>query len=843
MGKKQKIVLPPELPPEIAEDEIEVSDEDLQFVNENQEYAGFVSNLDTKSITRHVTRVADVKEDALESLYERRLRKKSLETEKEGNELEVDRVDALPVKTLDGKLFYRTVPKKSQHSENAMNDKDIGDNEPDGVDKSVVKLTKAEKRTKIKRMRKEAKKQSKEVAEVEEVEETPQTAVLAEVEKELTAEEANERKKYKLAELGTSLLMDPEDNIKSLKEMLQISKDGDHAIAVLGLKSLLAVFKDIIPGYRIRLPTEKELEMVVSKAVKKMRYYESTLLSAYKAYLQRLTALQQQASFQRVAIRCICTLLDAVPHFNFRESLLAVVVQNISSPDDVIRKLCCATIKSLFTNEGKHGGEATVEAVQLIAEYVKAHDCQLHPDSVEVFLSLSFDEDLGRTKMANADAKFKNKKNKKRKNFKESSQLQENDKKKSRQELMSKTRNEVNSDFKAASFTQDVMERRRIQSETLSAVFQTFFRILKHSMQSIAVRSEGISSSSAGASRGHPLLAPCLNGIGKFAHLIDLDFMGDLINYLRKLAGGGSNSDGSSEKFWKQLTVAERLRCCIVAFKVMRNNLDALNIDLQDFFVQLYSIILEYKPGRDQGEILAEALKIMLCDDRQHDMQRSAAFIKRLATFSLCFGSAESMAAMVTVKHLLQKNVKCRNLLENDAGGGSVSGPIAKYQPYASDPNLSGALASVLWELNLLSKHYHPAVSTLASSISTMHTAQNQVYHSNVSPQQAFTESSLERESFNLKNDTGKQNHKRRRSVSSMLDNNSMNTDITRETDEDMVRKKLSEHFLAVHDISETKRLRSELDHTASSLRLYELYKMQKKLKKGASKPKKMIKM
>ena len=55
-----------------------------------------------------------------------------------------------------------------------MNDQDTGDNEPHGVDKSVVKLTKAEKRTKIKRMRNEAKKQSKEVAEVVEVEETPQ---------------------------------------------------------------------------------------------------------------------------------------------------------------------------------------------------------------------------------------------------------------------------------------------------------------------------------------------------------------------------------------------------------------------------------------------------------------------------------------------------------------------------------------------------------------------------------------------------------------------------------------------------------------------------------------------
>ena len=35
-------------------------------------------------------------------------------------------------------------------------------------------------------------------------------------------------------------------------------------------------------SYRIRLPTEKELEIKVSKDVKKMRYYESTLLTVYK---------------------------------------------------------------------------------------------------------------------------------------------------------------------------------------------------------------------------------------------------------------------------------------------------------------------------------------------------------------------------------------------------------------------------------------------------------------------------------------------------------------------------------------------------------------------------------
>lgn len=93
----------------------------------------------------------------------------------------------------------------------------------------------------------------------------------------------------------------------------------------------------------------------------------------------------------------------------------------------------------------------------------------------------------------------------------------------------------------------------------------------------------------------HPLLAPCLRGLGKFSHLIDLDFMGDLINYLRRLASGDNSSDNTSGK---NLSISERLQCCIVAFKVMKSNLDALNVDLQDFFVQLYNIILEYRPGR-----------------------------------------------------------------------------------------------------------------------------------------------------------------------------------------------------------------------------------------------------
>lgn len=53
-------------------------------------------------------------------------------------------------------------------------------------------------------------------------------------------------------------------------------------IVRLAMLSLLAVFRDILPGYRIRLPTEKELAMPVSKDVKRTRDYEASLLRLYQ---------------------------------------------------------------------------------------------------------------------------------------------------------------------------------------------------------------------------------------------------------------------------------------------------------------------------------------------------------------------------------------------------------------------------------------------------------------------------------------------------------------------------------------------------------------------------------
>lgn len=86
-------------------------------------------------------------------------------------------------------------------------------------------------------------------------------------------------------------------------------------------------------------------------------------------------------------------------------------------------------------------------------------------------MSLSFDEDLRRREKTDEKNKGKNKKGKKRKNLEEPTQLQGNEKKKSKHEMMSKMREEVSAflyDWCFALNCKDVLRPVLIQgSETL----------------------------------------------------------------------------------------------------------------------------------------------------------------------------------------------------------------------------------------------------------------------------------------------------------------------------------------------------------------------------------------
>lgn len=61
-------------------------------------------------------------------------------------------------------------------------------------------------------------------------------------------------------------------------------------IRKLAILSQLAVFKDIIPGYRIRALTDKEKAEKVSQMVSRTREWEQGLVVVYQNYLRSLEA-------------------------------------------------------------------------------------------------------------------------------------------------------------------------------------------------------------------------------------------------------------------------------------------------------------------------------------------------------------------------------------------------------------------------------------------------------------------------------------------------------------------------------------------------------------------------
>jgi nucleolar complex protein 3 len=67
-----------------------------------------------------------------------------------------------------------------------------------------------------------------------------------------------------------------------IEQLHMLAQDEDLLVQQLAMLSEYAVFKDIIPSFRIRVLTEKELSQRVSKEVQRVRDHERALLTAYQ---------------------------------------------------------------------------------------------------------------------------------------------------------------------------------------------------------------------------------------------------------------------------------------------------------------------------------------------------------------------------------------------------------------------------------------------------------------------------------------------------------------------------------------------------------------------------------
>ncbi|XP_051770071.1 nucleolar complex protein 3 homolog [Ctenopharyngodon idella] len=498
-------------------------------------------------------------------------------------------------------------------------------------------------------------------------------------------------KKLRIASLSSAILADPHVNIKKLKELRAMLMETDPCVAVtvrkLVMVSLMEVFKDIVPAYRIRPLTEDEKATKVKKDTQQLREFEEGLVSQYKFYLEDLeqtvkdwkqkkqkrskaVSLQCYKGLAEVAIKCICDLLVALPHFNFHNNIIVMVVPLMNDPVRTVSEMCCEAVRTLLKQDKI--GQASLAMVKVISGMVKSRNYNVKPEVLKSLLCLRIKEvDMKKDTEATAPKKkfmsFKEKKT-------SLSRMQRKWK---------KTEEKLQKELLEAEASESKEKKIKLHTETLNIVFLIYFRILKKAQKSI-------------------LLPSVLEGLAKFAHLINLEFFDDLLAVLYGLIISGD------------LTYRESLHCILTSFHILSGQGDVLNIDPLKFYSHLYKTLLTLHAGgaNDDTTIVLQCLDVMLTKRRkQVTLQRAQAFMKRLSTLGLHVLPDSCVGVLAANRTLMHTFPKCDILLDNEMQGSGV------YLPELDMPEYCNPQNTALWELHLLKRHYHPVVRKFAAHL------------------------------------------------------------------------------------------------------------------------------
>ena len=555
--------------------------------------------------------------------------------------------------------------------------------------------------------------------------------------------------KEEIARIAELLNEDPEEHAGSFKKLALVA--GPQApvpVRKLVLAAQAAVYKDVIPGYRIRAYKDEELGSKISKDVRRTRQYEQALVAGYQAYVKQLASLTKankgdvdSLSLRSVAISCVCTLLLSVPHFNFRTELLNVLVRELGGREATSDfNKCIETLEKFFAQDDD--GAASLEAVSLVTKMMKARDYRVREEVLNTFFQLRLLSELTaqssttKTDKPEDISKLHGRKVKKEK-FEHRSK---------KERKFARERKAVEKEMREADATVNYEEREKMQSETLKMVFVTYFRILK---------------------TGIPhLMGAVLEGLAKYAHLINQDFFGDLLEALKDIISeadaaskGELDEDQIATSGFSALDVdldtdasrnrmRESLLSTQTAFTLLSGQdaskaASSLHLDLSFFtsntFRSLYPLALdadvEFGPkslrladphGREGTNstgsqasnkvnistpilLLTRVLtSILLTPSQPPPTMTAAAFYKRLLTIALQLPEKSTLALLTLMARITDKHArKIEPLWYSDERKGD--GVFRSESDSIEGSNVL-ATGSGVWEAELLRKHYCPQV-------------------------------------------------------------------------------------------------------------------------------------
>jgi len=454
--------------------------------------------------------------------------------------------------------------------------------------------------------------------------------------------------------------------------------------------SLLEVFKDIVPGYKIRPPTEKERQQKMTKETRQLVGYEESLLRQYRHYLTVLVQMTQGLKSKKtsallkrfpslsedtaeglglLALRCLCDLLLTIPHFNYRSNITSEVIFFMAHKNKEVSELCCETVRRIYKQDRL--GEISLEIVRQTTKMVKERNYSVNPEVLRTFLSLKI-KDVDLNKEAEAE-----KKSKKFMTYKEKKQrLSRMERKKTKQ------MEQVDKDLQETKAEESKQKKNRLYTEITKQVFLTYFGVLKKATSSV-------------------LLSAVLEGLARFAHLINIEFFDDLFKLFHNLIESGA------------LSYRERLHCVQTVFTILSGQGDVLNVDPLSFYTHLYNSLFHLHAGESSEDVptALSCLEIMLIKRKKKiSKQRVLAFTKRLSTLCLQLLHNGAVSCLAAVCHYMHNHLCTEILLDPDCQHGS-----GLYLPELEEPEHCNAQNTALWELHILKRHYHQAVQRLAT--------------------------------------------------------------------------------------------------------------------------------
>ncbi|PIK52414.1 putative nucleolar complex protein 3-like [Apostichopus japonicus] len=472
-------------------------------------------------------------------------------------------------------------------------------------------------------------------------------------------------KKREIAAIASSLTEDPEKYVKKLKtlRLLIAVEDPDIVLTVrkLGMVSMTEVFKDIIPSYRVRDWAQGEETVKLSKEIKEKREYEESLLSNYKRFLE---FLEETVTASRPPRR------SQKPK---KAKKKGKVFEMSRSAKSHLAVVACSCLCDLLLNLAHFNYRVNI--ISLVVEMMFYRKQAISDASIKYFGYLSAPSD-------------KRDKSRKDENLEEAQK-----KKQDRKDKMNKmTRTErrytkrqeaLESEQREAIHEQDDNKIIQLNTRVIQSVFATYFRVLKTATDS-------------------RLMPSVLEGLAKFAHLINIEFFDDLVKVLNELIGSGA------------LEYRESLHCVLTAFKILSDQGAALNIDPTRFYTHLYMNLFSVHAGEsfEDAEIVLKCIDAMVFKrHKQITTQRALAYIKRLGTLSLQSLPNACLAFLSAMRSMLKLYPKTDILLETDTLGSGI------FLPELEEPEHCHAQNTVLWELHLLKNHYHPTVKVYANNL------------------------------------------------------------------------------------------------------------------------------